>query len=70
MQKKDEFSLNFQWISLLFFNLFIKQIYLFKVPLGKKIMDKMSTIKTNNYLTFMFECAACDALKNVQPSVF
>lgn len=67
MQKKDEFSLNFQWISLLFFNLFIKQIYLFKVPLGKKIMDKMST---NNYLTFMFECAACDALKNVQPSVF
>lgn len=39
----------------------------FKVPLGKKIMDKMST---NNYLTFMFECAACDALKNVQPSVF
>lgn len=30
-------------------------------------MDKMST---NNYLTFMFECAACDALKNVQPSVF
>lgn len=45
-------------------------MYLFKVPLGKKIMDKMSTIKTNNYLTFMFECASCDALKNVQPSVF